>query len=199
MKGILPPEFYLRDTTVVARDLLGKGLRRVVHGQTMLAEIVEVEAYLGEADAASHTFLGKTKRNAAMFEAGGTCYVYLSYGMHFCMNVVTREAGRGEGVLVRAVAPLENLALMARNRGIDPAAPPGRLKTISNGPGKLTEALGVDLKLNGTTYDRPELALLDLGTELTPRSIGTSPRVGISLAADLPLRFYIKDSSWLSR
>jgi DNA-3-methyladenine glycosylase len=178
---VLPPEFYLRDTVRVAKDLLGKGLVRRFGRKEIITEIVEVEAYLGTRDRASHARMGPTKRNASMFLTGGHCYVYLSYGMHYCMNVVTREEGRGEAVLLRALAPLSG-----------EIAP-------TNGPGRLTKALGITIAQNGWRLDRRELALVDFGRRVPRSRIGVSPRIGITQDADLPLRFFIKDSEWLSR
>ncbi len=181
MSEVLTPDFYLRDTARVARELLGKGLVRKLGGKEVVAEIVEVEAYLGLNDGASHSRMGPTKRNASMFLPGGACYVYLCYGMHHCVNVVTREAGRGEAVLIRAVAPIQ-----------------GELAP-TNGPGKLAKALAIDRRQDGQRFDRPELSLVDLGKVVGKSLIGVSPRIGITRATDLPLRFFLKDSDWLSR
>lgn len=181
MTNVLTPDFYLRDTARVARDLLGKGLKRRLGNREIITEIVEVEAYLGRGDLASHSRMGLTKRNASMFLTGGATYVYLCYGMHHCLNVVTREAGRGDAVLIRAVAPLQG-----------DVAP-------TNGPGRLTKALAIDLKHDGRRFDHPDLALVDLGRSLPKALVGVSPRIGITQDKDLPLRFFIKESEWLSR
>lgn len=181
MRRVLEPTFFLRDTARVARDLLGKGLVRRIGRREIVTEIVEVEAYLGQADGASHSRMGPTARNASMFLPGGACYVYLCYGMHHCVNVVTREAGRGEAVLIRAVAPVKG--------DVGP----------TDGPGKLAKALGIDRRHDGQRFDRPDLRLVDLGNRIPKSLIGVSPRIGISRDADLPLRFFIKDSGWLSR
>ncbi len=166
---------------------MGKGPNGTV------SEIVEVEAYLGHHDPASHAFKGMTPRNRAMFEVGGTCYVYLSYGVHYCMNVSTRKPGQGEAILLRAAIPLVGIERMQRNRGGD--KPPEQL---CNGPGKLAEALGVDLRYNGLRYDRPDFKIVDLGKSLQRRTIGSSPRIGISQAKDALLRFFVMDSPWVS-
>ena len=110
-----------------------------------------------------------------------------------------RAVGRGEAVLIRAVAPLDNLDVMARQRGIPPGATPSRLRGISNGPGKLTQAMAIDLGFDGKSFGDDDLRLVDLGRDLSNRNIGVSPRIGITRAADFPLRFFIKDSPWLSR
>lgn len=191
--SLLPPQFYLRDTARVARELLGKGLYLRRGGETFLAEIVETEAYLGTSDPASHAYRGIRPRNRAMFELGGTCYVYLSYGINYCMNVSTGPKGVGEAVLLRAAAPLEGLATMHQNRKTD------KVTNLLSGPGKLTQALGIDLSFNGLRFDRADLQLLDLGRQIPNKAIGQSPRIGISVAKDERLRFFIKDSIWLSR
>lgn len=190
---ILPAEFFLHDTAKVARALLGKGLL-VRHGKTtMLARIVETEAYLGDTDPASHAFRGPTPRNRSMFETGGTCYVYLSYGINFCMNVSTKASGIGEAVLFRAAEPVLGVGAMQQRRKV------AKINQLMNGPGKLTQALGIDLGFNGLRFDRQNLQLLDLGQNLPTRAIGRSPRIGISVAKEELLRFFIKDSEWLSR
>ena len=114
----LSREFYLRPTLKVAKDLIGKFLVRRLNGKLLIGRIVEIEAYLGEKDPASHAYKGKTKRNEVMFGEGGHLYVYFTYGMHFCSNVVTEQEGIGHAVLLRAVEPLQGLETMARNRGI---------------------------------------------------------------------------------
>jgi DNA-3-methyladenine glycosylase len=194
----LSKRFFLRDTVTVARELLGKGIYILSEEGPMLAEIVEVEAYLGGNDPASHAYRGITKRNWPMFEGGGICYVYLSYGVNFCMNVSTREKGAGEAVLFRALRPLHGELQMKKNRGMQEGKK-FPFAHISNGPGKLTQALGVDLSYNGFTFDRHDFRLVDLGRRLPPAAIGQSPRIGISKARDLELRYFIKSSPWLSR
>ena len=114
----LPLSFYLRKAPVVAKDLLGKGLF-ISHAENhYFCQIIEVEAYLGQEDPASHAYKGPTQRNGSMFKAGGTCYVYLSYGLNFCMNIATDQEGRGSAVLLRAAIPLMGLETMAKNRHI---------------------------------------------------------------------------------
>lgn len=177
----------------MARQLLGKGLYVRKRGAAILVEIVEVEAYLGWRDPASHAYRGVTPRNRAMFESGGTCYVYLSYGVNYCMNVSTRAKGVGEAVLLRAAAPLEGIEAMRKNRG------GMKDRQLLNGPGKLCQALAIDLLYNGFTFDREDFKLVDLGRILPGKLIGVSPRIGISKAKDDELRFYVKGSPWLSR
>ncbi len=190
----LPLSFYETGTLDVARKILGKGLLIESEGDLMVTEIVEVEAYLGTKDAASHAFKGLTRRNGAMFERGGTCYVYLSYGFHFCMNVTTQCKGIGEAVLIRALRPIYGLEAIRTRRPLVM-----KESGLLNGPGKLTEGLGINLTYNGFTFDRPDFKIIDLGTKVPSKLIGQSPRIGISKAAEKPWRFFIKGSPWLSR
>jgi DNA-3-methyladenine glycosylase len=190
----LPRTFYHGKTLSIAKALLGKGLYVEQAGQPILAEITEVEAYLAEKDPASHAFRGLTKRNWPMFEAGGTCYVYLSYGLNFCMNVSTQEAGLAEAILFRAARPILGLDLIRSRR------PRARNDyQLLSGPGRLCQGLGIDLKHNGWTFDRGDFKIVDLGQRVAPSAIGTSTRIGITKASDKPWRFFIKSSPWLSR
>ncbi|MEZ4750710.1 MAG: DNA-3-methyladenine glycosylase [Bdellovibrionota bacterium] len=191
----LPAEFFLQKTELVARNLLGKVLLRE-NGNTLLAgRIVEVEAYLGKDDPASHAFRGPSKRNGSMFLTGGTCYVYLSYGVHYCMNVSTQGQGVGEAVLLRAVEPLHGEAQMRLNRKLRDKDRYG----ISNGPGKLTQAFSIDLGFDGERFDREDFKLVDLGESLVDKQVARSPRIGISKAKESLFRFYDKASPWVSR
>jgi DNA-3-methyladenine glycosylase len=190
----LPLEFFLRPTSIVARNLLGKGLYVVKEGKPTLIQLIEVEVYLGSRDPASHAYRGLTERNWPMFEAGGTCYVYLSYGLNYCMNVATREKGCGEAILFRAALPLFGHEVMRQRRGPKVSEP-----NLLNGPGKLCHALGIDLSYNGMRFDRDDFKLVDLGHKASSRLIGKSPRIGITKAADKLLRFYFRSSPGLSR
>lgn len=162
----------------------------------MLAEIVETEAYLYRDDLACHASRGATPRNQPMFESGGTCYVYLIYGINLCMNVVTEAAGIGSAVLLRAVAPLLGESLMRKNRRLPAKYKPSLL---TGGPGKLTQALGIDLSHNGLTFHQKNFKIVDLKRDLREEEIGVSPRIGITKSAELPLRFFIRESPWLSK
>ncbi len=189
----LPANFFLKDTATVARRLLGKGLCVRQGRLWLVAEITETEAYLGVEDPASHAYRGRTQRNQSMFATGGTCYVYLSYGINFCMNVATRTSGVGEAVLLRSARPIAGHALMARRRSTREP------HQFLSGPGKLTQALDISLAHNGMTFDGRDFKIVDLGRRLSSSSIGTSPRIGISKATDRLLRFFVQDSEWLSR
>lgn len=195
----LSKSFFRTTTLEVARNLIGKGLFAVSGRNRLLVEIVEVEAYLGGEDPASHAFRGPTKRNWPMFEAAGTCYVYLSYGVNFCMNVVTGKKGVGEAVLLRAGRPILGIEQMFKNRGIEFNPQEKAVRNLCNGPGKLTKALGINLEQNGKLFFSKQLQLVDLGTEKKTVKIVETPRIGISKAIELPYRFVLSDSDFLSR
>lgn len=176
---------------VVARALIGATL--LVDG--VGGRIVETEAYDRE-DPASHSFSGPTERNAAMFGPPGHAYVYRSYGIHWCLNVVCRETGHGAGVLIRALEPLAGLARMAERRGLDDP------RLLCSGPGRLGQALGITHALNGLTLDAPPFAVTaaqagENGEDDIPVLAG--PRIGITRAADVRWRFGLAGSRFLSR
>jgi DNA-3-methyladenine glycosylase len=179
----LPRSFYRRDPRAVAPELLGKVLR---HGP-LAARIVEVEAYCGPEDPGSHTYRGRTPRNATMFGPPGRLYVYFTYGMHWCMNAVCGEVGEGVAVLLRAAAPLQGLEVMRDRR---PAARSDR--DLLRGPARLCQAFGVGRADDGAdlvTADRG-LTLVDDGIPPPDAPIVTT-RIGLSAGADLPWRWYV--------
>ncbi|HEX9564306.1 MAG TPA: DNA-3-methyladenine glycosylase [Gemmatimonadaceae bacterium] len=183
----MPPEFYNRDTEIVARELLGAVLQHRSAEGVAAGLIVETEAYLGPHDPACHAAAGLTPRTRTLHGAPGTAYVYFIYGMHWCINAVTREAGHGSAVLIRAVQPLTGLDLMRRRR-------PGRPDTeLASGPAKLCEALGIDAALNGARLDRGALRILR-GQPVPDDAVLVTPRIGISKARDWPLRFVATQS-----
>lgn len=168
----------------VAPRLLGCELVRVIDGQTLRGRIVEVEAY-DQTDIASHTYRGQTARNAVMFGPAGHLYVYFTYGMHYCCNVVVGEAGHGAGVLIRAIEPLEGEAVMVTNRH-------GRGgRELANGPAKICQALMIDLRMNGHDLSVEPLRLIERPS-LSPDQIAATPRIGIRQAVDIPWRFVVK-------
>jgi DNA-3-methyladenine glycosylase len=171
---------------------LGARLRSTVGGQAAEGVIVEVEAYPGPHDPASHAAerIGRTARNEPMFGAPGTTYVYLIYGMHECVNIVTGEAGTPSAVLVRAIDPVVGREVMARRRG--------RERDLTSGPGRLCEALGITRALNGHDLALPPLELHP-GWSIPESRIGRSPRIGVTRARDWPLRFYVRGNEALSR
>jgi DNA-3-methyladenine glycosylase len=183
--ALLPRSFYLRSPDVVARDLLGKLITRTLHGERLTGRITEIEAYLGLTDPASHSFIGKTARNAVLFGPPGFSYVYFIYGMHYCLNFSCEPEGQPGGVLIRSLQPLTGLDTMARLRNVPPTKP----NLLCSGPGRLCQALGITLAENGLDVTRPRSPLRVLDDGFRPTSITATPRIGISKAIDLPLRF----------
>ncbi|MBS1874156.1 MAG: DNA-3-methyladenine glycosylase [Acidobacteria bacterium] len=186
---ILDAEFYARPAVQVARDLLGK---IIVHREAA-GRIVEVEAYLGEGDAAAHAAAGLTARTRVLFGPPGRAYVYLIYGIHECLNFVAEPEGSAGCVLIRALEPVCGVKLMRRRR---PAA--RRLEDLCSGPGKLTVAMGVTRAQNGCDVTHGGFTVRALAGS-RPISVATSARIGVTKSVDLPLRFYIKDSPFVSR
>ncbi|HET9950034.1 MAG TPA: DNA-3-methyladenine glycosylase [Longimicrobiales bacterium] len=175
-----------------ARGLLGAVLVSTVGGERTAGVIVETEAYAGAIDPASHASAarGMTRRNRAMFGPPGRAYVYRSYGMHWCMNVVTGPAGQAQAVLLRGIEPLEGEDVMERRRG--------GARPLGAGPGRLCEALGITDALYGHDLREPPL-VLEAGWSVPDACVGNSPRVGIREAADWPYRFYVRGSPGVSR
>jgi DNA-3-methyladenine glycosylase len=179
----LPRDFYARDTALVAQALLGKHLVRIDGGIARRGRIVEVEAYVGAHDLASHSSKGLTPRTKIMYGPPGHAYVYLIYGMHHCMNVVTEAEGHGAAVLLRAIEPVSHIE--------------GNTK----GPGLLCRALGIDKRLNGHDLLSEDFYLAEPARQETV-SIVARPRIGVAYAkqwADMPLRFYIDGNPFVSR
>jgi DNA-3-methyladenine glycosylase len=191
-------EFYRGvDTVSLARALLGSRLVTSSRGTVTSGMIVEVEAYLGSDDPACHAARGKTARNAVMFEAAGHCYVYLIYGMYLCMNVVSDPEDVGSGVLLRAVEPLEGVAAMQRRRsgGRSKVLP---LRDLARGPGRLCQALGISRGFGGEHFATSSRLWIEPYKEIPAEGMACSGRIGITAGAELPLRFYVKDSPWVS-
>lgn len=188
----LPLDFYHYDTFALVPKILGKVLVRRIGKSVLAGRIVEVEAYVGS-DPASHAANGMTERNKVMFKAGGVAYVYFTYGMHFCFNIVTEGEGFPAALLVRALEPLEGIGEMKRRRGTDV------LRNLTNGPAKLCQAMGIDRKLNGISLDSRELSIEDDGFVLGECDIESSTRIGIRVATDRRWRFFIKNNVFVSR
>lgn len=182
----------LNDTaSKVAPRLLGAILEREVDGQTVRVRIVETEAY-DQTDAASHSYKGQTPRTEIMFGQSGHLYVYFTYGMHYCCNVVVGPKGEGAAVLIRAVEPVEGEAVLTGRRN-------GRTGVeLTNGPAKLCQALAIDKAMNGHDLRHGPLKLL-LQPALSQNQIIQTTRIGISQAKDVPWRFYIKDNPYVSK
>lgn len=196
-------EFFARATVDVARDLLGATLRVGDQRGTWTAgRIVETEAYGGQDDPASHAGRGRTPRSAIMFGPAGVAYVYFIYGMHHCLNVVTEVEGRAGAVLIRALEPVAGLAEMVRRRNLDPTR--WRPRDLTAGPGKLCQALGLDLTWNGTAVTTsPQRGAaarqIVVETAASPVAWRAGPRIGISRAVEWPHRFVDPKSECLSR
>jgi DNA-3-methyladenine glycosylase len=193
----LPAAFFARPCEVVARALLGARLVSTVGGRRAEARIVETEAYTGPDDPASHAAarIGRTTRNRSMFGPAGIAYVYRIYGVHWCLNVVTDRPEHPAAVLVRAAQPLAGLAVMRRRRW---PAEPGPDRDLLRGPGRLAQGLGITGELDGHWLNRPPLLILP-GEPVDTALITAGPRIGITRAADWPLRFVIEGSRWASR
>ena len=195
----LPQTFYLRSNVLqVARDLLGKIIvTRFEEGLTS-GTITEVEAYVGATDRASHAYNHrKTTRTSVMYASGGTAYVYLCYGIHHLFNVVTNQIGIPHAVLIRAVEPLEGIAIMLeRRKKIKPAF------ALTAGPGAAAQALGIKTMHTGCSLLSDTIWLEDCGIKISRSKIVSGPRIGVDYAGDdakLPYRFYVKGNLWVSR
>jgi DNA-3-methyladenine glycosylase len=191
----LPRSFYLQPTLKVARELLGLFLVRKLGTEKLIGRIVEVEAYLGSRDPASHAYRGRTLRNDVMFWKGGHLYVYFTYGMHFCANVVTGNEGIAHAVLLRAVEPVEGIDIMRHNRKLpvfSDSVP------LCGGPARLCRAFSIGRKENGTDLCRKTIWIArDLHQRKRP-GIVRSTRVGITVAKHHKWRFYLKDNMFVS-
>jgi DNA-3-methyladenine glycosylase len=195
--------FFARSARVVARELLGKVLVRQDGNVYLAARIVEVEAYLGKNDPAAHAAAGNTLRNAVLFGPAGFAYVYFIYGNHYCLNVSCERDGKAGCVLFRALEPLSGLEEMAHARGVTVHGPRD-LPKLTSGPGKLAEAFGItrardngcDLTSSGSSLSSSSLWIGSDG--LSAKGIRVTPRIGITKAADLPLRYLLGGNSFVS-
>ena len=210
----LPRSFYLRPTLQVARDLLGKFIVRKVNTKFLVGKIVEVEAYC-KGDPASHAFRGRTKRNEVMFWEGGHLYVYFTYGMHFCANVVTGKKGIGEAILIRAIEPFVGIEVMTKNRrksmsrGVVEPLSKRKIKLggswthdpllkLTNGPAKFCQAFNIARNENGSDLLNGELFIVD-NTTVPASSIVRSARIGIRTGLEKKWRFFVKGNPWVSK
>ena len=190
---ILPRAFYERETEIVARDLLGTVLECETGDGLASGIIVETEAYLGEHDLACHAAAGRTARTEALYGLPGTSYVYFIYGMYWCFNAVTRAEGLPSAVLVRAVEPLDGLSLMHRRRP--------RIKSdveLTNGPGKLCTALGIDGSMSARSMQRKPLVIRE-GEPVHDDKVEVTTRIGITKSVDWPLRWIVSKNRFVSR
>ncbi|MCS7178447.1 MAG: DNA-3-methyladenine glycosylase [Anaerolineae bacterium] len=190
-------DFFARNTLYVARDLLGQVLVRWLDGERLSGRIVEVEAYIGEDDLASHARFGRTGRNEAMYGPPGHAYVYQIYGLHHCLNIVTEPEGFPAAVLIRALEPLEGLERMRERRGVvDPLL-------LTSGPARLCQAMGIDRRLDKADMCAPDAVLfVEADMPIPDEQVATGPRVGVQgdqQARTVPWRFYIRDHPYVSR
>jgi DNA-3-methyladenine glycosylase len=194
----LKRSFYARNPRRVARELLGKVLVRNDLSVILTARIVEVEAYMGEKDPASHSFAGQTLRNAVLFGPPGYAYVYFIYGTHYCLNVSCEREGKAGGVLFRAVEPLSGIDEMARARGIT-LNRPADLPKLTSGPGRMAEAFGITrIRDNGCDLTSEKSSLWIGEDGFLPGRIRATPRIGIVKAAERPLRYILDGNPFVS-
>lgn len=188
----LSDDFFCRETTLVARELLGKVM--LYHSPQGLVSgiVVEDEAYLGVVDPGSHSFRGQTKRNSVMFGPGGMSYIYRIYGIHCCYNVTTDQADQPAAVLIRALQPLAGIDLMKTNRGKE------KLTDLCSGPGKLVQAMAIPQALNGSSVVSGPIGFYEPAT-INDLAVIQTTRVGLSQGKDLFLRFYLQNCRYISR
>jgi DNA-3-methyladenine glycosylase len=199
---LLRRQFFNRDPRQVARALLGKLVVRKMGCVTLAGRIVEVEAYLGEGDLAAHAAAGNTERNSVLWGAPGHAYVYFIYGVHYCLNISCLPAGVAGCVLIRALEPVSGMPEMARARGLSHLELISRLdfRKLTSGPGRLSEALGITRKRdNGKDMvsARSDLQVMQDGFRVA--EIAVTPRIGITKSAEMPLRYVIAGSGFISR
>jgi DNA-3-methyladenine glycosylase len=185
-------EFYLQPTLKIARELLGKVIVRKLGDKILAGKIVETEAYIGEDDPASHAFGGQTQRNKIMYLQGGHAYVYFTYGMHYCFNVVTEREGFPSAVLIRAVEPIYGIELMKKFRGVED------IYNLTNGPAKFCQAFKIDKRFNGVSLLGDEIFISRPLME-EKFEVGRSKRIGIKSGLDKKWRFFIKDNPFVSK
>jgi DNA-3-methyladenine glycosylase len=190
---VLPRSFFDRPVEIVARELLGKWLlRETTDGKLLGGRIVEVEAYLAQQDPANHAYRGRTRRNASMFGLPGIAYVYAIHSRH-CLNVVTEPEGVPSAVLIRALEPICGITAMQQSRGT------AELRELARGPGRLCQALSITRELDGWDLTRGHILwIADARESLPLQQIAVSPRIGVTSAQDLPLRFFLADSPFVS-
>lgn len=194
----LPLSFYnTKDVLQIARDMLGKVVVTNMAGQCTSGRIVETEAYIGIEDKASHAFGGKrTARNEHMYHAAGTAYIYVCYGMHQMLNIVTNEIDIPDAVLIRAIEPIDGLEIMCRRTGKKTTD-----LSITRGPGNVGKALGIHKTYSGSLLVNDVIYLADDGFDFPEESIGISERIGVESAGEdalLPYRFYVKENKYVS-
>jgi DNA-3-methyladenine glycosylase len=190
--------FFVRNPRQVARALLGKLLIRADENIHLTARIVEVEAYLGQNDAAAHSAAGRTARNLVIFGPPGHAYIYFIYGNHYCLNVTCEPEGKAGCILIRALEPLTGIEGMARARAVQIHGP-NDLRKLTSGPGRLAQAFGITrIRDNGRDLTSPASGLWIADDGFRARNIEITPRIGIAKAAAHPLRFYLANNAFVS-
>lgn len=189
----LPKEFYERDTRIVAIELLGKYLIHQIDGKPMIGRIIETEAYLGKIDPACHASTGYSKRNSVFSQSGGMSYVYMIYGKHFCLNVITNPPLTKGAVLIRALEPISGIEIMKQCRNTSTQS------QLTNGPGKLTQAFQITMHHNKIPLFKGSLTINEQSADSVRIKIGVSKRIGISKAKDWDLRYFILHNEHVSR
>ncbi len=196
---VLKADFFNTDAISLAKKLLGKIIVREINDNIIKCMIVETEAYVGPKDKACHAFNNKrTKRTEVMFWDSGFSYVYLIYGMYYCFNIVASDKEKPEAVLIRAVEPIEGVDLIKENRKIKS----NKIKDLTNGPGKLCQALSIDKTFNGFNLTKGDKLYLENGDKINETKIESSPRINIDYAEeyiDKKWRFFIKNNNFLSK
>lgn len=196
--SVLSRKFYIRPVLTVAKDLLSKLLVKDKGNSVIAGRIVEVEAYDGNVDQASHSFNGKTKRNEVMFNEGGYFYVYFTYGAHYCCNVVTGKKNHGTAVLIRAVEPLIGIDKMIQNRFGRDLKSEKEIYNLTSGPGKVCKAFGFTKEHSGLDLTNSSVFIVNQ-PKLKKSMIGNSKRIGITKSVNLPWRFFEIGNPYLSR
>lgn len=194
----LKKNFYIRDTLLIAKKLLGKIFVKNDGKNLLAGRIVEVEAYHGKDDLAAHSYIGKTERNKIMFEEGGYLYVYFTYGVHFCCNVVTEKEGIGSAVLIRAIEPIHGIDIMATNRFGKKLINEKEKYNLTSGPGKICKAFNITKEHYGIDLTGNKIYLLS-NRNISNDKIVAAKRVGIKKSINLMWRFYIKDNPYVSK
>ena len=194
----LDRSFYKRELLTVAKDLLGKIFVKVDGKIIYGGKIVEVEAYHGDLDKSAHSYAGITKRNEIMFGEGGFLYVYFTYGVHHCCNVVTGKKGQGTAVLIRAIEPVSGVNKMISNRFGRKLRNEKELFNLTSGPGIVCQSLKINRKHSGTDLTGKKIFILD-GEKINDKDIGVSKRIGITKSVNLPWRFFVRNNQYLSR
>lgn len=207
----LPRKFYKKNTLKVAQDLLGKILVRKYRGKKLVGKIVETEAYIGKDDLACHASRGLTKRNRVMFGQAGFAYIYIIYGMYYCLNIVTEKEGFPAAVLIRAIEPIAGIDVMQKLRVKSLNSPDRDTKfkkrhlpidkSLTNGPGKLCRAMSINKNLNGEGLAGEKLWIEDRSIKILKKDVIKTKRVGIDYAGrckNYPWRFYLKNNNFVS-